>query len=490
MVVAAPNDLEQEERSASLAVRRDTGSLLVDCAGPWTARSIGKVIRDVNKLDPRGCSAVRFDLSAVSELDSAGVCLIERAEAARRGIAVIPRAEMLARAMQGMQGIAIAGTHGKTTTTALVAHVLEQAGLDPTALVGGRVIAAESEASGVRMGESALFVTEVDESDGSFLLTQPVVAVVTNADPEHLDHYGTREALLDAFVEFANSVPFWGAAILGIDHPGVYEIAPRISARQVHFGYATAADLRADSVDAFPGGQRCRATIPGHDDFEFTIPLPGAHNILNALAAVAVGLEFDVPAALLAEGLATFPGSMSPPNGISGGGIIDVENVLRVQPKWFNSGIELAGQLGSVIEGAMAVASGGQNCPPINNRIGRKLPMVVSVVDTRCRPEPITARTMASLSPARASASERIAASTTMLLLKARPMSPMQPMTVLKLNGKFIAQVASKPNPADSGATISRIAIHDSQTEAGGNPTMISGIQSRSTRVGAGSSDR
>jgi UDP-N-acetylmuramate--alanine ligase len=233
---------------------------------------------------------------------------VELAAARSAGIPIVGRGALLAEVMRTKDSVAVGGSHGKTTTSAMAAHLLETAGLDPTALIGGRVPRPGGHASPTRLGQSDVLVAEVDESDGSFLLTQPVVAVVTNADPEHLDHYGTREALLDAFVEFANSVPFWGAAILGIDHPGVSEIAPRISARQVHFGYATAADLRADSVDAFPGGQRCRATIPGHDDFEFTIPLPGAHNILNALAAVAVGLEFDVPAALLAEGLATFPG--------------------------------------------------------------------------------------------------------------------------------------------------------------------------------------
>jgi UDP-N-acetylmuramate--alanine ligase len=162
--------------------------------------------------------------------------------------------------------------------------------------------------SPVKLGQSDLLVAEVDESDASFLLTRPVIAVLTNADPEHLDYYGSRGALLDAFVDFANSVPFWGAAILGIDHPGIAEIATRISARCVRFGFDADADLRAESTLTIAAGQRCRARIRGEEAFEFTIPLPGAHNILNALAAIAVGRELEVPLSILIEGLASFPG--------------------------------------------------------------------------------------------------------------------------------------------------------------------------------------
>jgi len=233
---------------------------------------------------------------------------VELSAARSAGIPIVGRGALLAEVMRTKDSVAIGGSHGKTTTSAMASHLLEVAGLDPTALIGGRVPRPGGHSSPARLGQSDVLVAEVDESDGSFLLTQPVVVVLTNADPEHLDYYGNRDALLDAFVQFANSVPFWGAAILGIDHPGIAEIAPRIDARQVRFGYAATADLRADSVEAVPGGQRCRATIPGHHDFEFTISLPGTHNILNALAAVAVGLEFDVPPALLAEGLETFPG--------------------------------------------------------------------------------------------------------------------------------------------------------------------------------------
>lgn len=211
------------------------------------------------------------------------------------GLPIVGRGALLAEVMRTKEGVAIGGSHGKTTTSAMVGHLLESAGLDPTALIGGRVPRAGGFSSPTRLGHSDILVAEVDESDGSFLLTRPVVAVLTNADPEHLDHYGTRQALLDAFVEFANSVPFWGAVILGIDHPGIAEIAPRIQSRQIHFGLGVNADLRAESIQNIEGGQLCRASLRGQDAFEFTIPLPGAHNVLNALAAIAVGLEFDPP---------------------------------------------------------------------------------------------------------------------------------------------------------------------------------------------------
>lgn len=224
------------------------------------------------------------------------------------GLPIVARGALLAEVMRATNAVAIGGSHGKTTTSAIVAHVCEVAGLDPTALIGGRVPRPNGEASPTRHGESDLLVAEVDESDGSFLLTRPVIAVLTNADPEHLDHYGTRAALLDAFVAFANSVPFWGATILGIDHPGIVEIAPRVKARRVTYGFDSDADLRIESIETTATGQCCRATLPANTPFDFTIPLPGEHNVQNALAAVAVALELEVPLATVAKALASFPG--------------------------------------------------------------------------------------------------------------------------------------------------------------------------------------
>jgi UDP-N-acetylmuramate--alanine ligase len=230
-------------------------------------------------------------------------------EAARLAdVPIVSRGALLAEVMRTKDAIAVAGSHGKTTTSAMTAHLLDAAGLDPTALIGGRVPRPVGSASPVKLGQGDLIVAEVDESDGSFLLTRPILAVLTNADPEHLDYYGTRDVLLDAFVEFANSVPFWGAAILGIDHPGIAEIAPRITARQIRFGFASDADVRAESVEDIPGGQRCHVRLPSDETFSFDLPMPGRHNILNALAAIAVAFEQGVTAAILAESFQSFPG--------------------------------------------------------------------------------------------------------------------------------------------------------------------------------------
>ena len=167
----------------------------------------------------------------------------ELLEAERRKIPAIPRGEMLAEIMRLKHGIAVAGTHGKTTTTSLVAHVLSLAGLDPTAVIGGRVVASETDPTGARLGRGEFLVAEADESDGSFLRLAPVIAIVTNIDPEHLDHYGSFEAIQSAFVAFANSVPFWGLSVLCLDHPGVQAILPRMTRRTVTYGFSSQADL-------------------------------------------------------------------------------------------------------------------------------------------------------------------------------------------------------------------------------------------------------
>ncbi len=233
---------------------------------------------------------------------------IELATARERGIPIVGRGALLAEIMRTKDAIAVGGSHGKTTTSAMTAHLLEHAGLDPTALIGGRVPRASGSASPVKLGHGDLIVAEVDESDGSFLLTRPIWAVVSNIDPEHLEHYGSREALLDAFVTFANAVPFWGAALLGIDHPGVAEIAARVRARQIRFGFDTAADVRALAVAPDPRGQRCRARLASGEEIDFLVPMPGRHNVLNALAAIAVGHEQGIAAAILAEAIESFPG--------------------------------------------------------------------------------------------------------------------------------------------------------------------------------------
>jgi len=232
----------------------------------------------------------------------------ELREAERRGIPVIPRAEMLAESMRLKEGIAVAGSHGKTTTTSLVAHVLSCAGLDPTAVIGGRVFAPDTAPSTTRLGAGDLLVAEADESDGSFLRLAPVVAVVTNIDPEHLDHYGSFEALQDAFASFANRVPFWGLSVLCLDHPGVQAIVPRMTRRTATYGFASQADWVASHVRSEPPGTRFEVRRRSERLGEVRLRLPGRHNVLNALATLAVADEVGVPFATAAEALEGFLG--------------------------------------------------------------------------------------------------------------------------------------------------------------------------------------
>jgi UDP-N-acetylmuramate--alanine ligase len=221
----------------------------------------------------------------------------ELLEAERRKIPVIPRAEMLAELMRLKDGIAVAGSHGKTTTTSLIAHVLGAASLDPTAVIGGRVIH-PGDPSTVRHGSGSLLVAEADESDGSFLRLAPVIAVVTNIDPEHLDHYGSLEGLYDAFVSFANRVPFWGLSVLCLDHPGVQAILPRTTRRTVTYGLSPQADLLGVEPVLEQRGMRFAVRWRGEPLGSVRVALIGAHNVRNALAALAVALELEFGLAL------------------------------------------------------------------------------------------------------------------------------------------------------------------------------------------------
>ena len=239
----------------------------------------------------------------------------EIVEARRRGVPVIARAEMLAELMRLRRtGIAIGGAHGKTTTTSMVALMLERAGLDPTAVIGGRLSAFGSNA---RLGQGDVIVAEADESDGSFLKLSPVISVITNVDREHLDHYGTFEAALDAFVAFANKVPFDGAVIVGVDDPVLSGLMPRMTRRVVT--YATdndAAMLVARAIGTGHGTSTCevwRRATHGDGTTEclgtLVLHVPGRHNLRNALAAVGVGLELGLPFDRIASGLAEFRGA-------------------------------------------------------------------------------------------------------------------------------------------------------------------------------------
>jgi UDP-N-acetylmuramate--alanine ligase len=227
-------------------------------------------------------------------------------EAHKCKIPVIPRAEMLAELMRLKYGIAVAGAHGKTTTTSMVASVLAAAHLDPTFVVGGRVNQAGTTA---RLGKGEYFVVEADESDRSFLMLAPVVAVVTTIDREHLDQYTSLEDIQDAFVQFVNRVPFYGAAILCIDEPNVQAIVPSVKRPIITYGTSTQADLVISDVKLEGLGSEFRLTYRGEDLglFRLLHP-PGMHNVRNAAAAAAVALYLNVPADLIREGLAKFAG--------------------------------------------------------------------------------------------------------------------------------------------------------------------------------------
>jgi len=230
----------------------------------------------------------------------------EVAEARRLQIPVIPRGELLAELMRLKFGIAIAGSHGKTTTTSMVAGILNAAKLDPTVVVGGRV--AGLQGSNARVGKSSILVVESDESDGSFLKLAPIVAVVTNVDREHLDHYASLADIQSAFTQFVNSVPFYGAAILCMEDKNIQQIFPAIRRRTITYGRSAQVDLEIQDVTLEAAGSSFSIRRRDSELGRFHLGVPGLHNVLNATAAIGVGLEMDVPVAQIQEGLAAFTG--------------------------------------------------------------------------------------------------------------------------------------------------------------------------------------
>ncbi len=229
----------------------------------------------------------------------------ELAQARALSIPVIRRAEMLAELMRLKYGIAIAGSHGKTTTTSLVATVLHHAGLDPTVVIGGKLNAIGTNA---RAGSGDLLVAEADESDGSFLKLTPTIAVVTNIDPEHLDHYGSHEAIKHAFVDFIERVPFYGLAVLCLDHPHVQDLIPRVDRRIVTYGTSAQADYRADAIALKGPVTEFDLLRRGERVGRFAVRLTGRHNVLNTLAVIAIADELEVPIDATREALAGFAG--------------------------------------------------------------------------------------------------------------------------------------------------------------------------------------
>ena len=237
----------------------------------------------------------------------------ELVEARKRGIPVIARADMLAELMRLRFAVAVAGAHGKTTTTSMIAMVLERGGLDPTAVIGGRLSAFGSNA---RLGKGDVIVAEADESDKSFLKLSPQIAVITNLDREHMENYGSFEAIEQAFVDFANKTPFYGAVIACADDAPLAAILPRMTGRVLTYGFrAERADVRGSDPSLSGFGGRCRVRYALHGaagargEGEIVLAVPGYHNLMNALAAVTAGLELGVPFAQIAEALADFKGA-------------------------------------------------------------------------------------------------------------------------------------------------------------------------------------
>jgi len=269
---------------------------------PITERLAGmgaKIYEGHNAANVNGARALVVS-SAVDESNP------EVQEARRLQIPVIPRGELLAELMRLKFGIAVAGSHGKTTTTSMTATILSHAGLDPTVVVGGRVNTMGG--TNARIGHTDLFLVESDESDGSFLKLAPILAVVTNIDREHVDHYPTLDATRAAFLEFLNKVPFYGAAIVCLDDANVQGLLPQITRRTITYGTTAQADIEATEIACGHFASEFRLRYRTTDLGRFHLRIPGRHNVLNTMAAVAVALELGVQADTIRDALATFSG--------------------------------------------------------------------------------------------------------------------------------------------------------------------------------------
>ncbi|MEM0990664.1 MAG: UDP-N-acetylmuramate--L-alanine ligase [Pseudomonadota bacterium] len=267
----------------------------------------------------RGLGATVHIGQAADNLGEAEVVVISTAikpgnpelDAARaRALPVVRRAEMLAELMRLKSNIAVAGTHGKTTTTSLVAALLDAGDMDPTVINGGII---QAYGSNARMGEGRWMVVEADESDGTFVKLPATVGIVTNIDPEHMDHYGTVEALFEGFEAFTSNIPFYGALIACIDHPGVQTLIGQVTDRRVvTYGFSRQADLRAEDARYENGAMVFDVIVRGPDEDErydgFRLAIPGEHNVLNALAAIGAARELKIPMDALRRGLAAFEG--------------------------------------------------------------------------------------------------------------------------------------------------------------------------------------
>ena len=231
---------------------------------------------------------------------------VELMEAVRRSVPVIPRAEMLAELMRLKFGIAVAGAHGKTTTTSMVAAILNCGGLDPTVVIGGRLDIWGG--SNAKLGQGEILLAEADESDGSFMALSPTIAVVTNIDREHMDHYGNMDRIRDTFVDFINKIPFYGTAILCLDNEEIQHIIPRLRKKYLTYGMSSQADLQARDIVGGMQGSSFEVVQRGRSIGRVTAGIPGEHHVLNALAAIGVGLELDLEMETIGRGLADLGG--------------------------------------------------------------------------------------------------------------------------------------------------------------------------------------
>jgi UDP-N-acetylmuramate--alanine ligase len=225
----------------------------------------------------------------------------ELLEARERYVPVIPIAEMLSELMRLKYGIAVAGAHGKTTTTSMIASILMSGNLDPTVVIGGRLDIWGG--SNAKLGQGEFLVAESDESDGSFMVLSPTIGVVTNIDHEHLDHYGDMDALRKAFIGFINKIPFYGLAVLCLDNEEIQGIIPHLKKRYLTYGMSSQADLRAKDVARSALQSAFEVVYEGRSLGEVVVGMPGTHNVLNALAAIGVGLELDIPMEDIRKGL-------------------------------------------------------------------------------------------------------------------------------------------------------------------------------------------
>jgi len=277
-----------------------TGSDLKASATTARLEKAGVTVSFGHRAENVGAAEVVVRSSAVKD-DNAEVV-----EAVRRHVPVIHRAEMLAELMRLKYGLAVGGSHGKTTTTSMLATCLAAGGLDPTVVIGGRLD--NLGGANARLGLGEFLVAEADESDGSFLLYQPTVVVITNIDAEHMEYFGTIEQLEEAFLTFANRVPFYGYAVMCQDHPAVARLIPKVRRRVVTYGFARSAQYRAGSVER--DGLRTTFRVHRGDDVlgEVSLAMPGVHNASNAVAAIAASMELGLPFDVLREALHGFTG--------------------------------------------------------------------------------------------------------------------------------------------------------------------------------------